>query len=89
MDQEFFIAIFGAACIFILMPTIIGYFSLQEKKLKLQRELAQSGGAAVQKEVEDLRVRVAVLEKLVTDGDRTLASEIDRLGRIETPNRPI
>ncbi len=86
---EFIIAVFGALCVFVLMPTIIGYFSLQEKKLKLQRELAQTGGAAVEAEVEDLRVRVAVLERLVTDGDRSLAGEIDRLARAEAAKRPV
>lgn len=86
---EFFIAVFGAACIFILMPMIIGYFSLEEKKLKLQRELAESGGAEIKSEVENLRVRVAVLEKLVTDGDRHLAGEIDRLARADAIKRPL
>lgn len=34
-------------------------------------------------EVDRLRTRVAVLEKLVTDDDRRLADEIDRLQRNE------
>ena len=89
VDPEFFIAVFGAACIFIIMPTIIGWFSLQEKKLKLQRELAAAGGAALESEVQDLRVRVAVLERLVTDGDRNLAGEIDRLARADAIKRPV
>lgn len=87
--EEFFIAVFGAACVFIFMPAIISYSIFQEKKLKLQRELAKSGGAEMKAEVEDLRVRVAVLERLVTDGDRSLASEIDRLARSEAAKRPI
>lgn len=86
---EFFIAVFGAACLFIFMPAIISYSIYQEKKLKLQRELARSGGAEVKAEVEDLRVRVAVLERLVTDSDRHLAGEIDRLARADALKRPV
>ncbi len=87
--EDLLVPIVGVLSLFILMPAIIGYFSLEEKKLKLQRELAKSGGAELKAEVEDLRVRVAVLERLATDGDRSLASEIDRLGRVETQKRPI
>ncbi len=34
-------------------------------------------------EIEKLRARVRVLERLATDGDRTLAEEIERLRRDE------
>lgn len=87
--EDLLIPVLGILGIFIMMPAIIGYFSLEEKKLKLQRELAKSGGAEIKAEVEDLRVRVAVLEKLVTDGDRALAGEIDRLTTAQTNRRPL
>lgn len=72
----------------VLMPLIIGWFSLQEKKLKLQRELAQQGGGDLRREldltraeVERLRDRVGVLERIATSEDRRVADEIDRLSR--------
>ena len=40
-----------------------------------------SGGAETHAELERLRKRVAVLEQLVTDDDRRLAGEIERLRR--------
>ena len=46
----------------------------------VRRELAAS-----RNDVEQLRDRVAVLERLATDGDRRLAGEIDRLRRHEQP----
>jgi c-di-GMP-binding flagellar brake protein YcgR len=64
-----------------------------ERKQRYRAE-AMSGGGDVQrltsiveslsKETERLRDRVAVLEKLVTDDDRKLADEIDRLRRNES-----
>ena len=86
---EFLIPVLGMLCLFVIMPAIISYSIFQEKKLKLQRELAKSGGAETRAEVEDLRVRVAVLERLVTDGDRNLAGEIDRLARADAAKRPL
>ena len=75
-----------AAC--IVMPLIIGFMSYQEKKLKLQREIALAGGADLRRElaqtqetVERLRERVAVLERLATSEDRRIGDEIDRLSR--------
>lgn len=38
-------------------------------------------------EIQKLRDRVAVLEKLVTDDDRKLADEINRLGRADASPR--
>ena len=72
----------------VLMPLIIGWFSLQEKKLKLQRELSQQSGGDLRREldltraeVERLRDRVGVLERIATSEDRRVADEIDRLSR--------
>ena len=61
------------------MPTIISIASYKEKKLKLQRELAKAGGQEMRAEIESLRERVAVLERLVTSEDVRLAGEIERL----------
>ncbi len=76
----------GALGFGVLMPAIIGYFSLQEKKLKAQRDIALQTGGDMRRELDEtraevqrLRERMAVLERLATDGDRHLASEIDRL----------
>lgn len=74
----------------VLMPLIIGSFALQEKKIKLQRELAQMGGGDVRRELDEtkaevarLKDRIAVLERLATNEDVRLASQIDRLRRPE------
>lgn len=76
----------------VLMPLIIGHYSLQEKKIKLQRELAMSGGADMQRElaamralVEHMSDRMAVMERIVTDDDRRVAREIDGLGKQAHP----
>jgi hypothetical protein len=61
-------------------------FKFEERKLALK---AQRGGdgrleailTATQQEVTRLRERVQVLEKLVTDDDRKLADDIERLRR--------
>jgi hypothetical protein len=85
MDMtEIVIVAIGSFFLFVGMPTIIGYFSYQEKKLKLQRDLAKAGGEGMRAELDQLRDRVRVLERLATDGDRKLAGDIERLRREET-----
>ncbi len=53
-------------------------------------EAAQLGGIVsdLHKDVARLKDRVGVLEKLVTDDDRRLADEIERLRREETQPQP-
>lgn len=53
----------------------------QKMKLDIAREERASGAsdAEVMREIQRLKERVAVLEKLATDDDRKLAGEIDRL----------
>ena len=53
----------------------------QKMKLEMAREERASGAsdAEVMREIQSLKERVAVLEKLATDEDRKLAGEIDRL----------
>lgn len=52
-------------------------------------ETAQLGGIVsdLHQDVAKLKDRVRVLEKLVTDDDRRLADEIERLKRTETNSR--
>ncbi len=69
--------------LFIAGPLIWSVFSYQEKKLKLQLELAVSGGEEVRSELARLRERVAVLERLATSEDLRLAGEIEQLRRNE------
>lgn len=56
---------------------------LRSQKMKLDMMREQRGSDAAQGEVMSelhrLKERVAVLERLATDGDRKLAVEIDRL----------
>ncbi len=77
--QEIIIVAIGSFFLFVAMPTIISISSYKEKKLKLQRELAKAGGQEMRAEIESLRERVAVLERLVTSEDVRLAGEIERL----------
>ena len=70
--------------LFIGLVGTIGGIWLKGQKLKLEQIQAQGGADAAankvtQAELEKLRDRVAVLEKLITDEDRRLSSEISRL----------
>lgn len=75
-----FIPLLGIMCgiIAILSGT---YIKAQKMKLDIAREERASGAMSseTQSEIQRLKDRVAVLERLLTDGDRTLSSEIDRL----------
>lgn len=77
--QEILIVAIGSFFLFVAMPTVISISSYQEKKLRLQRELARSGGEDMRAELEHLRERVAVLERLATSEDVRLAGDIERL----------
>ena len=77
--QEILIVAIGSFFLFVAMPAVIGISSYHEKKLKLQRDLAQAGGHEMRAEIESLRERVAVLERLATSEDLRLAGEIERL----------
>ena len=75
-----FIPILGILC--GLVAIIVRYL-LKSQKLKLDMMREQRGSDAsnseVMTELHRLKDRVAVLERLLTDDDRKLASEIDRL----------
>lgn len=88
---EFIIAI-------VLIGSVAGIvqqgIKLERDKIRANRresegEAAQLGGvvADLQQDVARLKDRVRVLEKLVTDDDRRLADEINRLRREEAGPR--
>jgi hypothetical protein len=76
------IPILGICCGIIAVLGGI-YIKSQKLKLEIAREERVSGAssAEAQNEVQRLKDRVAVLERLLTDDDRKLAAEIERLGR--------
>jgi hypothetical protein len=81
--EEFaFIIIAGLIFAFVIVRMSLRH---EERKLELKGRLGDEDGrieailAATQQEVTRLRERVQVLEKLVTDDDRKLADEINRL----------
>jgi hypothetical protein len=66
------------------LAAVIGHFRLKEQQIRLRIAEAQGGADAAaakitQAELEKLKDRVAVLERLLTDDDRRLAHEIGRL----------
>ena len=65
-----------------IIAVICGYL-IKSQKMKLDMMREQRGSDAsngeVVAELHRLKDRVAVLERLMTDDDRKLASEIDRL----------
>ena len=76
-----FIPILGIMCGII---AIVGSIWIKNQKLKLEMMQAQGGVEAAankvtQAELEKLKDRVAVLERLLTDDDRRIANEISRL----------
>jgi len=79
-DIGVLIPILGIMCGF---AAIIANAVLRSQKLKIEmaREERVSGAseAEVMRELQRLKERVAVLEKLATDDDRKLAGDIERL----------
>ena len=80
-----FIPILGIMCGIV---AIIGGLWIKNQKLKLEMMREQGGTDALankvtQAELEKLKDRVAVLERLLTDDDRRLANEISRLQSTE------
>ena len=64
---------------------VLGGYWIKHQQIKVRIAEAQGGAEAAanrvtQAELERLKERVAVLERLITDEDRRLASEIGRLG---------
>jgi hypothetical protein len=81
--EVMFVAIAGIIATFFLIRAGMRH---EERKLELTNREGGDGRieailAATQQEVTKLRERVQVLEKLVTDDDRKLASDIERLRR--------
>jgi hypothetical protein len=74
------------------LAAVIGNIWIKSQQIKLKIAEAQGGAEAAasrvtQVELEKLRDRVAVLERLITDEDRRLASEIGRLRGSEEARR--
>lgn len=78
------IPILGIACgiIAILAST---HLKSQKMKLDMMREQGASSAseAEMMRELQRLKDRVAVLERIATDDDKKLAGEIERLRRSE------
>ncbi len=74
------IPILGISCGLV---AILGgtYIKAQQLKLQIAKEERASGASSseTQNEIQRLKDRVAVLERLLTDGDRKLSREIDSL----------
>ncbi len=79
-DMGVLIPIMGIMCGIIAIITS-AWLRSQKMKLDMARENRAAGAsdAEVMSEIQRLKERVAVLEKLATDDDRKLAGEIDRL----------
>lgn len=74
------IPILGVLCGLVAI-IISGIHKSQKMKLEMLREERASGASSneMMNEIQRLKDRVAVLERLATDGERKLAGEIDRL----------
>lgn len=74
------VPILGISCGLV---AIIGGVHIKSQKLKLDmmqsQRVSSASEAEMMAEVQRLKDRVAVLERLATDGDRKLAGEIERL----------
>ena len=68
-----------------LRSVVVGGYVIKMQKMKLEEKRITGASSAVQdetaREVQKLKDRVAVLERLMTDDDRKLAGEIERLRR--------
>jgi uncharacterized protein HemX len=79
----------------IVLGISLGFFGVwtqhKQKLAKLQLEAAATngaGGAEHEQEIRELRDRVQVLERIVTDGSYTVASQIEALRDRETESQP-
>ena len=61
----------------------MGGIFIKSQKMKLEmmqsQRISSASESEMTSEIQRLKDRVAVLERLATDGDRKLAGEIDRL----------
>lgn len=76
------IPIFG---ILLGMIAVVGGYIVKMQKMRLEEARLSGVNSAVQdetaRELQKLKDRVAVIERLLTDDDRKLAGEIERLRR--------
>jgi len=92
---NFFEFVIGLVLIGSVAGIVQQGIKLERDKVRASRraaegDTAQLGGIVsdLHKDVARLKDRVRVLEKLVTDDDRRLADEIERLRREETRHQP-
>jgi hypothetical protein len=81
MNGDLSIVLGLGVMLFFLFTTIRMGLAHEERKLRIKQGAAapDPGVAAAHMEIALLKERVQVLEKLVTDDDRKLAHEIERL----------
>ncbi len=79
------VVLFFGVLFYFLYSVIRMALAQEEKKLRIKHAAAapDPGVATAHIEIAALKERVQVLEKLVTDDDRRLADEIDRLRRAD------
>ncbi|MEQ7872658.1 hypothetical protein ABDK56_01440 [Sphingomonas sp. ASV193] len=76
---------FMALCVTILLPTIVilygmrRWFSLREKRLDIEAMQVAEKAAQYVSHSKDVEARLAVLERIVTDGGYETAAKIDAL----------
>ncbi len=74
------IPILGICCGLV---AIMGGIFIKSQKMKLEmmqsQRISSASESEMTSEIQRLKDRVAVLERLATDGDRKLAGEIERL----------
>ncbi|HOZ27033.1 MAG TPA: hypothetical protein PLH23_01840 [Hyphomonadaceae bacterium] len=92
--MNFFEFVLAVIVIGTISSVITGGMRLEREKVKAKRqgygeEAEQLRGVVgeMHSDIAKLKDRVRVLEKLVTDDDRRLADEIERLRRTETSPR--
>lgn len=64
----------------VLMVLIGSYFDYKKSLLKIDKKMNRMEDGAVQKELENIKQRLAVLERIVTDRNYELRDELSRLG---------
>ncbi len=94
MALGFFEFALGVIVIGTISSVVHGGMKIEREKQKTARRELDNGGdqirgvvGSIHEDVAKLKERVRVLEKLVTDDDRRLADEIERLRRSETNSR--
>ena len=90
MNDASIIFIVGMSIAGCLAICILGMrFAEREQIRRQQVKLARQDAGGMRAEVDALKARVEVLERLALDEDRRLAGEINRLGTSAGTNRQV